>query len=135
MLVESVAESSCLIGTGDLWLSNMTGLKKSKEAPGALFVKKYYLVQEKYPVWNSLASVCAWEVETRKSGQEEGLTRSHGNKQSNLPSWFGSIILRNFFLNWAPQFPGREVQIGFMYIMGFSISWKNKASWESRSKD
>lgn len=45
----------------------------------------------------------------RKCGQEEGLTSSHGNRHNNLPSLFGSIILRNFILNWDPKFPGREV--------------------------
>lgn len=94
---------------GDLWLSSITAFEKSKEAPVVLFVEKYYLIQEKYPVWNSLVNMYVWGVEIRKSGQEEELAGSHGNKQNNQPSLFGSIILRNFLLNWAPKFPGKEV--------------------------
>lgn len=110
MLVETVTKFTRLIGVDVLWLGNITTLEKSKETPVVLFVEKYYLVQERYPAWNSLANMCVWGVGMRESGQEEGLTISHGNKPNNRPSLFGSIILRNFILKWAPKFPGREVQ-------------------------
>ena len=92
MLAEISAKFPCLIGSVDQWLGNITAFEKSKEAPVVLFVEKYYLGQEKYPVGNSLVSMCVWGVEMRKSGQGEGLTRSHGNKHNQLPSLFGSII-------------------------------------------
>lgn len=109
MLVETIANFTCLFGVGVLWFGNITTFEKRKDTPVVLFVEKYYLVQEKYPAWNSLASMCVWGVGMRESGQEEGLTSSHGNKPNNLPGLFGSIILRNFVLKWAPKFPGREV--------------------------